>query len=240
MRCGGKRCPNGNRTRGDILMVTATPSRMSANAVTLMCKRYLRRGKEYMPCDLCDETHETFDDFWQRVSMGNLMYRAIMEKLDFLPNSPTLFNIGTGQGTLSACFKFDVDDTMFDTASGIMPVANKAAGVLKYGGGVGYYLGNLRPEGNLVNSTHGKALGPLGVLRIYHTLAKEITQGGKRDAAQMAILEATHSDIEKFIEVKDNDPQSLSTFNISVAISDAIMNEEIAKYRKGDTAAPAL
>ena len=202
--------------------------KFSPNAQTILCSRYFYKDAtvEQPVCGECNEQHETVDEFVDRVSMNNDIYRdELIEPLRFLPNSPTLFNIGTAAGgTLSACFKFDVEDTMFDSSDGIMPVAMKAAKVLKSGGGVGYSF-HVRPEGDLVNSTHRGALGPLGVMRIYHRLALEITQGGKRDAAQMGILHCDHADLEKFIHAKDNDPDSLSTFNISVALTDVFMQE---------------
>ncbi len=178
---------------------------LSANAETLLEKRYLQPG-------------ESVDQFFDRVSMGNPEYREMLESLDFLPNSPTLFNLGTGNGTLSACFKFDVADEMQNEHDGILDIAAKAAMVQKFGGGVGYYLGNLRPEGAPVASTHGFAMGPVGVMHYYHAGAKMITQGGKREGAQMAILDDNHQDIYKFIESKNKEPQALSTFNISVAL----------------------
>ena len=202
-------------------------AKLTENAVKLMCKRYLLKRDHYPTCALCGDRHENMDQFWERVSMGNAEYKSMLSNLEFLPNSPTLFNLGVSGATLSACFKFDVADQMLEDPSSIMMVALKAAGVLKYGGGVGYYLGDVRPEGSLVNSTHGKALGPLGCMRMYQTIAKEITQGGKRDAAQMAILPASHADIKKFIHCKDDDPNSLSTFNISVSITDDEMHEQI-------------
>ena len=202
--------------------------KFSANAQAILCSRYFYKDEtvEQPVCDQCNEQHETVDEFVERVSMNDDVYREeLIEPLRFLPNSPTLFNIGTAAGgTLSACFKFDVEDTMFDSPDGIMPIAMKAAKVLKSGGGVGYSF-HVRPEGDLVNSTHRGALGPLGVMRIYHRLALEITQGGKRDAAQMGILHCDHRDLEKFIHAKDVDPDSLSTFNISVALTDEFMQE---------------
>jgi ribonucleoside-diphosphate reductase alpha chain len=202
----------------------------SENAQTVLCARYFHRDPTLhgTTCRHCGGKHETVNSFVARVSMNNDEYRnELIEPLRFLPNSPTLFNIGTSAGgTLSACFKFDVDDTMFDSDDGIMPVAMKAAKVLKAGGGVGYTF-HVRPEGALVNSTHRGALGPLGVMRIYHRLAKEITQGGKRDAAQMGILHCDHPDIEKFIHAKDKDPDALGTFNISVALTDEFMRDAI-------------
>src|SRR5438128_1108885 len=198
----------------------------SSNALTILCKRYFE-GYDGAPlCQFgCGEYHETEEDFLSRISMGDADYLVdLITPLRFLPNSPTLFNIGTRSGgTLSACFKFDVADTMFDSPSGIMPVLMKAVKVLKAGGGVGFTF-DVRPEGALVNSTHGKALGPLGVMQIYNMAARQITQGGKRDAALMGILHCEHPDLRKFIHAKDIDPDSLGEFNISVALTDNFMN----------------
>lgn len=195
--------------------------RFTDNALIILSKRYLAtiNGRQ-----------ETVEEFIERVSMGNEEYREhLIRPLNFLPNSPTLFNLDVpGAGTLSACFKFDVADTMLDGSNGIMDTATKAAMVTKWGGGVGYYVGAIRPAGALVNSTHGKAMGPVAVLRYYNAMAKMLTQSGKREAAQMGIIDVTHPDIYEFIHMKDDDPQGLSTFNISVAITDEFMEAAIA------------
>lgn len=183
----------------------------STNAITLLQSRYLQPG-------------ETIDGLLDRVSMGKSKYRQIIESLQFLPNSPTLFNLGTEhKGTLSACFKFDVPDSM----EGIMDVARKSALVQKFGGGVGYALSALRPLGSPIRTTHGKACGPVAVLSLYQSVAEMVTQGGKRRGAQMGILDITHPDIRSFIHLKDNDPQQFNTFNISVAIPDSFMEAVI-------------
>jgi ribonucleoside-diphosphate reductase alpha chain len=188
---------------------------LTDNARTILAKRYLDEG-------------ETPDDLWSRVSGGKKEYRELLEELLFLPNSPTLFNAGKSYGgTLSACFVFDIDDALLgdwpkggcDTPfpNSILGTTFKAACVAKAGGGVGYYLGNIREEGALVNSTHRKACGPVGVLKWLHNLRSLITQGGKRDLAQMAVLPVEHKDILKFIHCKDEDPKALESFNISVS-----------------------
>ena len=196
-------------------------SDFNENALTIIDKRYLAT---------INDKRETVDEMVDRISMGNAEYKSqLIEPLVFLPNSPTIFNLDVpGGGTLSACFKFDVSDAMIDdNNSGIMQTATKAALVTKWGGGVGYYVGGLRPKDALVKSTHGKAMGPLAVLRFYNSLGSMLTQSGKREAAQMGILDCDHPDIREFIHMKDEDPQGLATLNISVAITDKFMGKAL-------------
>lgn len=186
---------------------------LSENAEVILKKRYLEPG-------------ETVDGMFRRVSGGIDEYYQIMKDLDFLPNSPTLMNKGTGKkGTSSACFVFNCADSMLEGNSSIMATAAKAAAVAKWGGGVGYYFGDLRPQGALIQSVHRKACGPIGVLKFYNEIGKLITQGGRRELAQMGILPSWHDDIREFIHVKDENPQALRTFNISVSCDDKFMSE---------------
>lgn len=167
---------------------------------------------------------EDYEGMCRRVAGGNEDFIALMMEGRFLPNSPALFNMGTKSGgTSSACFVFEIQDTMLGDRPGevdldsIVGTRAKAAAVAKAGGGVGYYLGHLRRKGAVVNSVHRRACGPVAVLRDKNSLRQLITQGGKRDLAQMGILPCDHPDIREFIHVKDDDPQSLSSFNISVS-----------------------
>lgn len=172
---------------------------IEANGMAVLEKRYLDGG--------------TVDQLWSRVSGGNERFRSLLDRLLFVPNSPTLFNAGQNNGcTLSACFVFSIKDTM----DSICEVRTKACRVAKAGGGVGYYGGHLRPKGSLIKTIQRKACGPVAVLRDYNGVAKLITQGGKRELAQMFVLPVHHADVREFIHCKDKDPQSLSSFNISV------------------------
>jgi ribonucleoside-diphosphate reductase alpha chain len=112
----------------------------------------------------------------------------------------------------------------FDPNS-IMGTAFKASCVAKAGGGVGYYFGDIRPRGAVVKSVHRKACGPVTVLRWLHGLRSLITQGGKRDLAQMGVLPAEHPDIREFIHCKDEDPKALESFNISVSWKNHMLKE---------------
>ena len=154
-----------------------------------------------------EEVNETAEEFYQMLS-----------SLDFLANSPTLMNAGTKAGTLSACFVLPLEDSM----EGIMKTAHDAAMVQKYGGGTGFALSELRPKGARIKTTHGKACGPIAALKLLSSVSTLVTQGGKRDGANMAVMNVHHPDIEEFIDCKTQEGE-IHNFNISVGATDAFM-----------------
>jgi len=143
---------------------------------------------------------------------------AIMKNLEFVPNSPTLMNAGTEQGTLSACFVLPLEDSM----EGIMKASHDAAMVQKFGGGTGFSLSKLRPRGAKIQSTHGIACGPIEVLKTLSRVSSMITQGGKRDGANMAVMSIYHPDILEFIKCKSTEGD-IHNFNISVGVDSNFM-----------------
>jgi ribonucleoside-diphosphate reductase alpha chain len=155
----------------------------------------------------------------------------MMYNLDFLPNSPTMFNAGKEKGLLSACFTLDVEDNMVSIMKGV----TDAAMIFKHGGGVGLNFSALRPEGDYIKSTGGTSSGPVSFMRMFDTMTEVVKQGGKRRGALMGLLNVDHKDIEKFISAKSREG-NLSNFNISVGISDEFMY----KVRNKDEAALAL
>ena len=143
---------------------------------------------------------------------------SVMKHLEFVPNSPTLMNAGTEQGTLSACFVLPLEDSM----EGIMKAAHDAAMVQKFGGGTGFSLSKLRPRGAKIQSTHGIACGPIEVLKTLSRVSSMITQGGKRDGANMAVMSIYHPDILEFIKCKSTEGD-IHNFNISVGVDSNFM-----------------
>ena len=145
-------------------------------------------------------------------------FYLMMANLEFIPNSPTLMNAGTEQGTLSACFVLPLEDSMED----IMKAATDTAMVQKFGGGTGFALSHLRPKGDKIQSTHGVACGPIEVLKTLSRVSSMITQGGKRDGANMAVMSIYHPDILDFIECKKVEGE-IHNFNISVGVDSNFM-----------------
>lgn len=145
----------------------------------------------------------------------------LLLKGEGLPNTPALVNLGANHtGSVAACFSFRPKDSM----QSILEVGRLAAMTLKFGGGAGFELSQLRPEGSLVQSTHKQACGPIGVMKYYNSVGDLITQAGIRKAALIAILRVDHPDVVKFCRAKEED-QTLANFNISVSIPDGFMKK---------------
>lgn len=202
-----------------------TPVTLTENARTVLERRYLLRDAQGIVVETAEGllarvataigAAETTED--ARRAWAQRFYDE-MAALRFLPNSPTLMNAGTGQGTLAACFVLPVEDTL----ESIMSTADAAAMVQKYGGGTGFSFSRLRGKGEAIRTTHGAACGPVSVLRHYDDVSRLVTQGGKREGANMGVLRVDHPDIEEFIRAK-NDGVTATRFNISVAVTDAFM-----------------
>ncbi len=191
---------------------------LTENAITVLQARYLL-GEE-TPEELFRRVAHAVAEAEapeERASWEETFYE-MMASTKFMPNSPTLFNAGTGKGTLSACFVIPVEDTM----ESIMQAATTSAMIQKYGGGLGYAFSKLRPRGSRIATTQGKACGAVAVLKMLSALSDMITQGGKRHGANMGILHVSHPELMDFIHMKDENATA-QNFNISVAVTDAFI-----------------
>ena len=221
---------NGRKTPA----ITDADIQLSDNARVVLEKRYLRKNVK-------GEIAETPAGMFRRVAHAiaapeyatgpveeamawEEKFYEVMAKLEFVPNSPTLMNAGIqradgqGTGTLSACFVMGLEDHM----DGIMTTAKETAMVQKYGGGTGFALSSIRPKGANIQTTHGQACGPVEVLRHLSSVSKLVTQGGKRDGANMAVMDIHHPDIMEFIDCKAQEGE-IHNFNISVGASHEFM-----------------
>ena len=204
--------------------LTAEPTILSPQAKVVLGHRYFLKNDEGIPVENSSalfnrvakavaSIDKTYFILSVEAELLEKDFVAMMNSLEFLPNSPTLMNAGTYQGTLSACFVLPLEDSM----EGIMKAATDAAMVQKFGGGTGFSLSKIRPKGDRIKTTHGIACGPIEVLRTLSRVSSMITQGGKRDGANMAVMSVYHPDILEFISCKSTEGD-IHNFNISVGV----------------------
>jgi ribonucleoside-diphosphate reductase alpha chain len=206
----------------------ASPSiPLPENSLAVLKRRYLRRGSDGQPI-------ETVEEMFRRVAHhialveaehdGNVTateeaFYKLLTELRFFPNSPTFTGAGTPLGQLAACFVLPIDDDMGRDQSGIFQTLRDAALIQQTGGGNGFAFSRLRPKGDFVHTSAGRATGPVGFLRVYDQAFGEIAQGGTRRGANMAVLRVDHPDILEFISCKANE-YAITNFNISVGVTD--------------------
>ncbi len=214
------------RSIGKELGIEEEP-KLTVNALEVLRRRYLLRDERG---DIVETPAQMFRRVARAIAAADEKYGddpndtegefcRVMSRLEFLPNSPTLFNAGTRTGlAMSACYVIPVDDSL----EGIFTAVRNMALIEQSGGGVGFDFSRLRPAGDIVRSTKGVASGPVSFMRVFDVATDVIKSGGKRRGAMMAILRVDHPDILEFIASKA-EPGMLTNFNISVAATDDFM-----------------
>ncbi len=216
--------------------------KLPLNTLLVLKKRYLLKDDKQnvieSPQELfrrvaraVSEAEDRFPSQMARLEVEEKFFR-MMQRLEFLPNSPTLMNGGTSLGQLSACFVLPLEDSI----EGIFDGLKNMARIHQTGGGTGFDFSRLRPTGDLVSTTKGSASGPISFMSIFNQATGVIVQGGRRRGANMGILRCDHPDIEGFIEAKLEE-RAFSNFNLSVGVTDKFI-EAIGKNEEFDLINP--
>ncbi|MER5446041.1 ribonucleoside-diphosphate reductase subunit alpha [Streptomyces sp. NPDC002764] len=156
---------------------------------------------------------------------------GLMSRLDYLPSSPTLFNSGTRHPQMSSCYLLDSPKDELDS---IYDRYHQVARLSKHAGGIGIAYSRIRGRGSLIRGTNGHSNGIVPFLKTLDASVAAVNQGGRRKGAAAVYLETWHSDIEEFLELRDNtgeDARRTHNLNLAHWIPDEFMRRVDADER---------
>ncbi|MFD7392718.1 ribonucleoside-diphosphate reductase subunit alpha [Streptomyces sp. NPDC059852] len=208
-------------TRLDALVDPAADDRFGYFGLRTLHSRYLLRHP------LTRKVIETPQHFLLRVAAGlaaddtagavdevAALYR-LMSRLEYLPSSPTLFNSGTRHPQMSSCYLLDSPKDELDS---IYDRYHQVARLSKHAGGIGLSYSRVRARGSLIRGTNGHSNGIVPFLKTLDASVAAVNQGGRRKGAAAVYLETWHSDIEEFLELRDNTGEDARrTHNLNLA-----------------------
>ncbi|MCX4743178.1 ribonucleoside-diphosphate reductase subunit alpha [Streptomyces antibioticus] len=154
------------------------------------------------------------DDTARSVDEVTALY-GLMSRLDYLPSSPTLFNSGTRHPQMSSCYLLD---SPLDELDSIYDRYHQVARLSKHAGGIGLSYSRIRSRGSLIRGTNGHSNGIVPFLKTLDASVAAVNQGGRRKGAAAVYLETWHSDLEEFLELRDNTGEDARrTHNLNLA-----------------------
>lgn len=173
---------------------------------------------------------ETPQHFFLRVACGLARtfqeaqeFYELISSLDYMPSSPTLFNSATVRPQLSSCYLLD---SPLDDLSSIYDKYKDIALLSKFAGGIGVSFSRVRSRGSLIKGTNGHSNGLVPWLKTLDSSVSAVNQGGRRKGAACIYLESWHSDIEEFLELRDNtgdEAQRAHNLNLANWVPDLFM-----------------
>lgn len=165
---------------------------------------------------------ETPQYFFMRVACGlsqsadeAVELYELISKLDYMPSTPTLFNSGTLRPQMSSCYLLDSPQ---DDLGSIYQKYTDIALLSKFAGGIGVAYHRVRARGSLIKGTNGHSNGIVPWLKTLDSSVAAVNQGGKRKGACCVYLESWHSDIEEFLDLRENTgDEAQRTHNLNLA-----------------------
>ncbi len=168
------------------------------------------------------EVIETPQYFFMRVACGlsetvteAIQLYRLFSSFEYIPSTPTLFNAGRVHEQLSSCYLLDSPQ---DDLASIYKKYTDVALLSKFAGGIGLAYTRVRSQGSLIKGTNGKSNGIVPFLKTLDASVAAVNQGGLRKGAACVYLETWHSDIEDFLELRDNTgDDARRTYNLNLA-----------------------
>ena len=156
-----------------------------------------------------DEKEKAEKHFYDAVGSG-----------DFIPGGRIIFGAGRNRGhhNLLNCYVIIPEDSVDSIGKTVQDMYKISCA----GGGVGFNVSKIRPQGDDIGSVQNSAPGAVSVLQMINEVGEHVRAGKNRRTALMGILNITHPDLLEFLSVKLDQGQ-LNNFNISVAITERFL-----------------
>ena len=126
------------------------------------------------------------------------IYNLMLDR-KFIPGGRYLYASGRPFHQVNNCFLFRAEDSR----EGWSDIMHKITMSLMTGGGIGVDYSNIRGEGEPIKGTGGTCTGPIALMEMVNEAGRHIMQGGARRSAIWAGLNWKHSDVLKFLKLKD-------------------------------------
>lgn len=197
------------------------PASWSAAARQIVTSKYFRGAprsleREWSLKQLLDRVVDTYtqagiDNHYFRTDADSEVFnhemKAMLLAQLFAFNSPVWFNVGTSSPQqVSACFLLAVEDSM----ESILNWYGEEGMIFKGGSGAGVNLSRIRGSGEILQSSGGRASGPVSFMRGADASAGTIKSGGAtRRAAKLVCLDVDHPDIRTFINAKAREEKKI-------------------------------
>lgn len=167
-------------------------------------------------------------------------FRSILRDFKYVPGGRILAGAGVEANlTYGNCF---VIESPRDSRGGIVDTLKAQAEIMARGGGVGFDISTLRPQGAAVKGVNGTSSGPVDFANLYSTMTGIIEQAGSRRGALMQTIHDWHPDLLRFISAKSENEHFINHANLSVLVSDrfmqAVKDDTEWVFRFPDTSAP--
>ncbi len=140
--------------------------------------------------------------------------------------SPVAANFGTSRALPISCYSVHLSDSVSSIYSHLKEVAQLS----KNGGGVGVYMGDVRPAGAPI-SGGGKSTGIVPWAQQYDLAARVVSQGGVRRGSFAIYLPIDHPDVPEILRAKDHskgDPRKFIDSNVALTLTDEWVESMIA------------
>jgi len=138
---------------------------------------------------------------WDYYKQKVLKHFEYLSEFLIIPATPQMLNLRRARANLSSCFILDVNDN----TESIVHTQSQIAQISRNAGGVGLFIGKLRPSGSWIKGNKGKANKITDWVKIYESTVNAFNQQGKRKGSITVALPVWHKDILDFLEVIDLD-----------------------------------